>query len=125
MYSPKNIHKTAKKFAEYEKKHGAYKFGQSYTKVLVPKTEHWKDEKGSTKGHGAWEKNSGHIPPKIRDKLTKVIRSNMRSKKPKPMVLKVGENVDASHDLHVKTFRHKGHEHIGLHMLCPNTSLKK
>jgi hypothetical protein len=92
---------------------------------LVPKTEHWKDDKGSIKGHSSWEKNSGHIPPKIRDKLTKVIRANMRSKKPKPMVLKVGENVDASHGLHVKTFKHKGHEHIGLHMLCPNASLKK
>ena len=62
LYGPKNIRKTAKKFAEYEKKHGPYKFGQSYTKVLVPKTEHWKDEKGSTKGHSSWEKNSGHIP---------------------------------------------------------------
>lgn len=125
LYSPKNIKKTAKTFAEYEKKHGPYKFGQSYTKVLVPKTEHWQDDSGSTKGHSRWEKHSGDIPPKIRNKLTKVIRDNMRSKKPKPMLLKVGENVDASHGLHVKTFKHKGHEHIGLHMLCPNTSLKK
>ena len=62
---------------------------------------------------------------KIRNKLTRVIRANLRSKKPKPMVLKVGENVDATHDLHVKTFTHKGQDHIGLHMLCPNTSLKK
>jgi hypothetical protein len=41
------------------------------------------------------------------------------------MHLKVGENVDHTHDLHVKTFKHKGHKHIGLHMLCPNSSLKK
>ncbi len=93
--------------------------------IWFPETEHWQDEKGSTQGHSKWEKNSGDIPEKIRNKLTRVIRANMRSKKPKPMVLKVGENVDASHDLHVKTFKHKGQDHIGLHMLCPNTSLKK
>ena len=41
-----------------------------------------------------------------------------------PMVLKVGENVDNTHDLHVRTFSHGGHVHIGMHILCPNTSLK-
>jgi hypothetical protein len=125
LYSPKNIKKTAEKFKEYEKQHGPYKFGQQYTKILVPKTEHWADESGSTAGHAKWEKHSGGIPANIRNKITKVIRANLRSKKPVPMVLKVGENVDHSHDLHVKTFKHKGHEHIGLHMLCPNTTLKK
>jgi hypothetical protein len=54
-----------------------------------------------------------------------VLGSNLRSAHPLPMVLKVGENVDHTHDLHVKTFAHNGHVHIGLHMLCPNTSLKK
>jgi hypothetical protein len=125
LYSPKNIHKTAKKFADYEKEHGPYKFGQQYTKYLVPKKEHWQDEKGSTAGHGRWEKHTADIPEKIRNKLTRVIRTNLRSKKPLPMVLKVGENIDASHDLQVKKFKHGGHDHIGLHMLCPNTSLKK
>ena len=125
LYSSKNIHKTAKKFAEYEKKHGPYKFGQKYTKTLVPKAEHWQDESGSTAGHANWEKHTGNVSPKVRNKLTKVIRANLRSKKPLPMVLKVGENVDATHDLHVKKFKHKGSSHIGLHMLCPNSSLKK
>lgn len=125
LYSPKNIRKTAKIFAEYENEHGPYKFGQQYTKVLVPKTEDWADNQGSTVGHAKWEKNSGEIPVAIRNKLTRVIRANLRSAKPKPMLLKVGENVDATHDLHVKTFKHKSHEYIGLHMLCPNTSLKR
>ena len=125
LYSPKNIHETAKKFAEYEKKHGPYKFGQQYTKTLVPNTKHWEDESASTDGHAKWEKHSGNIPEPIRDQLTEVISKNLRSAKPLPMVLKVGENVDGSHDLHVKNFVHKGQEHIGLHMLCPNTSLKK
>ena len=48
-----------------------------------------------------------------------------RSAKPLPMVVKWGENVDGSHDLHVKKFVHNGQQHIGLHRLCPNTSLKK
>ncbi len=125
LYSPKNIKATAKKFKEYEKQYGPYKFGQQYTKMLVPKKENWADESGSTAGHAKWEKHSGGIPAPIRNRLTRVISKNLRSAKPKPMVLKVGENVDASHDLHVKTFKHKGHEHIGLHMLCPNTTLKK
>jgi hypothetical protein len=124
LYSPKNIKQTAKKFKEYEKQHGPYKFGQQFTKMIVPK-EKWADESGSTAGHAKWEKHSGAIPAPIRNKLTRLIAKNLRSAKPKPMVLKVGENIDASHDLHVKTFKHKGHEHVGLHMLCPNTSLKK
>jgi hypothetical protein len=53
-----------------------------------------------------------------------VISSNLKSAHPLPMVLKVGENVDGTHDLHVRTFSHKGHVHIGMHILCPNTSLK-
>jgi hypothetical protein len=124
-YSPKNIKKTAEKFKEYEKEHGPYKFGQQYTKMLVPKKEDWADESGSTAGHAKWEKHSGEIPAKIRNQLTKVVSANLRSKKPLPMVLKVGENVDGTHDLQVKKFKHKGKAHIGLHMLCPNTSLKK
>jgi hypothetical protein len=124
LYSPKNIKETAKKFKEYEKQHGPYKFGQQYTKVIVPKKK-WASESGSTAGHDKWEKHSGAIPAAIRNKLTRIVAKNLRSAKPKPMVVKVGENVDHSHDLHVRTFRHKGHEHIGLHMLCPNSSLRK
>jgi len=62
------------------------------------------------------------IPEPIRNQL---ISKNLRSAKPLPMVVKWGENVDGSHDLHVKKFVHNGRQHIGLHMLCPNTSLKK
>lgn len=40
------------------------------------------------------------------------------------MRLKVGENVDGSHDLQIKTFTHEGIEHIGILMLCPNSDLK-
>ena len=123
LYSPKNIGKTAKKFKEYEKKNGPYAFGK-FTKVLVPKKENWANESGATDGHDRWEKHSGAIPKAIRDKITEVIATNLRSPKPMPLVLKVGENVDNSHDLHVKTFAHKGHMHLGLHVLCPNTSLK-
>jgi hypothetical protein len=121
LYSPKNIHETAKKFKEYEKQNGPYSFGK-FTKFLVPDQENWKSEAGD--GHSSWEKHSGQIPEAVRNKITEVIATNLRSEHPLPLVLKVGENVDHSHDLHVRTFAHNGHMHIGLHMLCPNSSLK-
>jgi hypothetical protein len=123
LYSPQNISKTAKKFKEYEKKNGPYAFGK-FTKFLVPKKENWASESGATDGHDRWEKHSGAIPKAIRDKITEVIATNLRSPKPMPLVLKVGENVDGTHDLKVRVFAHNGHMHIGLHMLCPNSSLK-
>ncbi len=125
LYSPENIHETARKFKEHEKKHGSYSFGDKFTKDLVPKPENWADDSGSTEGHAKWEQHSGGIPEPIRNKITDVISTNLRSAHPLPLVLKVGENVDGSHDLHVRTFAHKGHMHIGLHILCPNSSLKK
>jgi hypothetical protein len=123
LYSPRNIGKTAKKFKEYEKKNGPYAFGK-FTKFLVPKKENWASESGATDGHDRWEKHSSAIPKAIRDKITEVIATNLRSAKPMPLVLKVGENVDGTHDLKVRIFAHNGHMHIGLHMLCPNSSLK-
>ena len=39
-------------------------------------------------------------------------------------VLKVGENVDATHGLIFKTFAHKGSIYIGIQTLCQNTSPK-
>jgi hypothetical protein len=123
LYSPQNINKTAKKFKEYEKKNGPYAFGK-FTKFLVPKKENWAGESGSTEGHDKWEKHSGAIPKAVRDKITEVIATNLRSPNPMPLVLKVGENVDGTHDLKVRIFAHNGHMHIGLHMLCPNSSLK-
>jgi hypothetical protein len=124
LYNPKNIHDTAKKFAEYEKQHGPYKFGQGYTKHIVPKAADWADDSGSTTGHDKWEKHAGDMPEHIRNRLTEVISSNLKSAHPLPMVLKVGENVDGTHDLHVRSFVHDGHVHIGMHVLCPNTALK-
>jgi hypothetical protein len=123
LYCPENIQETARKFKEYEKENGPYSFGK-FTKFLVPKQEDWADESGSTEGYDKWEKNSGEIPEAIRNKITEVISTNLRSGTPLPLVLKVGENVDGTHELIVKMFAYKGHMHIGLHILCPNTSLK-
>ena len=67
-----------------------------------------------------WER----FPNSVQNRLTDIIATNLRSASPMPMVLKVGENVDATHDLHVRTFAHDGHIYIGLHMLCPNSELK-
>jgi hypothetical protein len=123
IHSAENIHETAKKFKELEKQHGSYSFGK-FAKYLVPNEKDWADDKGSTGGHGSWEKHSGAIPEAMRHRITEVIATNLRAAHPLPLVLKVGENVDNTHDLHVKTFTYKGHMHLGLHVLCPNTSLK-
>ena len=113
LCSPENIAGTAKKFAELEKQYGPYSFGK-FVKYTISKPEEY----------ASWEKDVGEIPAWIQNRLTEVISTNLRSASPMPVVLKVGDNVDATHDLHVKTFAHHGQLHIGLHMLCPNSDLK-
>ena len=113
LCSPNNITATAKKFADLEKQHGPYNFGR-FARLLMPNPSDFAN----------WEKDAGGIPEPIRNRLTEIISANLRSATPLPVVLKVGENVDATHDLIVKTFAHKGNIYIGIHMLCPNPELK-
>jgi hypothetical protein len=122
-YSHANVKGTAKKFAAYEKAHGPYEFGKSFTKTLIPKPADWADDAGSTDGHAKWEKHVAGISPATRKKVTDLISTNLKSASPLPMVFKIGENVDETHDVRVKTFAHKGHIHIGVHVLCPNTKI--
>ncbi len=124
LYRPENVVDTARKFKDFVSSNGKYTFGDNFTKTLVPKPEDWADKSGSTEGYNAWEKNSGEIPESIRAQITEVISTNLGSDHPLPLVLKVGENVDASHDLIVKAFVHNGQMYIGLHILCPNLALK-
>jgi hypothetical protein len=111
--SPKNITATAMRFAELEKQYGPYTFGK-FAKLLLKNPEEFAN----------WERDAGGIPASIRHRLTEVISTNLNSKTPLPMMLKVGDNVDASHDLIVEVFAHKGSIYIGLLMLCPNPELK-
>jgi hypothetical protein len=112
LCSPNNIAATAKRFAELEKRNGPYSFGK-FAKLMMPNPDEYAN----------WEKDSAGIPESIRQRLTEIIATNLRSATPLPVVLKVGENVDATHDLAVRTFAHNGSIYIGIHMLCPNTSL--
>lgn len=111
--SPGNIAATARKFSELERQHGSYAFGK-FAKYFMPNPDEFAN----------WDRDSGGIADPVRQRLTDVISANLKSASPLPMVLKVSENVDATHDLHVKVFAHNGQIHIGLHMLCPNTSLR-
>ena len=111
--SPGNIAATARRFSELEKQYGGYTFGK-FVKHFLPKPDEF----------AGWDQDSGAIAEPIRQRLTDVISTNLKSASPLPMLLKVGENVDGTHELHVKTFAHGGHIYIGLHMLCPNLSLK-
>jgi hypothetical protein len=112
LSSPQNIPATAKRFAELERQNGPYSFGK-FVKLIAQATE-----------YANWEKDVGEIPESVQNRLTDIIATNLRSASPMPVVLKVGENVDATHDLYVRTFAHNGHIYIGLHMLCPNSELK-
>jgi hypothetical protein len=113
LCSPRNIAATAKRFADLEKQHGPYNFGK-FAKLLMPNPDEFAN----------WEKDAGDIPEPIRNRLTEIISANLRSATPLPVVLKVGENVDATHDVIVKVFAHNGYIYIGIHMLCPNPELK-
>ncbi|HKH00188.1 MAG TPA: hypothetical protein VKB08_05630 [Bradyrhizobium sp.] len=110
--SPQNIAAAASKFKELEREYGTYTFGK-FAKHLLPNPEEFAN----------WERDAGGITAPIRHRLTEVISTNLKSGSPLPMVLKVSENVDSTHDLHVRAFAHNGHIYIGLLMLCPNTSL--
>ena len=110
---PANIAATARRFAELEKQYGGYTFGK-FVKHFLPKPDEYAN----------WDQDSGGIAEPIRQRLTDVISTNLKSASPLPMLLKVGENVDDNHDLIVKVFAHGGVIYIGLHMLCPNTGLK-
>jgi hypothetical protein len=113
LSSPQNIVATSRKFAELERQHGPYSFGK-FAKLTISQPEEF----------AQWESDVGEIPQWIQDRLTEIISTNLKSASPMPVVLKVGDNVDASHDLHVKTFVHNGYLYIGLHMLCPNPELR-
>jgi hypothetical protein len=113
LSSPNNIAATAKKFAELEKQHGPYSFGK-FVKLFIREPDEIAD----------WDKHSGDIPEPIRQRLAEIISTNLRSATPLPVVLNVGDNVDTTHELLVKTFAHNGYIYIGIHMLCPNPELK-
>lgn len=110
--NPANILTTAGRFAELEKQYGPYTFGK-FAKLLLKNPDEFKN----------WERDAGGIPASIRQRLTEVIATNLKSKSPLPMMLKVGANVDTSHDLIVEVFAYKGSIYIGLLMLCPNPEL--
>jgi len=113
LCSPNNIAATATKFTELERQHGPYNFGK-FARLLMTDPDEFAN----------WEKDAGGIPEPIRNRLTEIISANLRSATPLPVVLKVGDNVDTTHELIVKAFAHNGHIYIGIHMLCPNPELR-
>jgi len=112
LSSTDNVAATAKKFRDLESQYGPYSFGK-FVKLTTPQASEYTN----------WESDAGGIPQAIQDRLTEIISTNFRSASLMPMRLKVGENIDATHDLHVRTFAHNGQLYIGLHMLCPNSDL--
>jgi hypothetical protein len=113
LSSPENIAATARRFADLERQYGPYSFGK-FVRYTISQPEEFAN----------WESDVGEIPEWIQNRLTEIISTNLKSASPMPVVLKVGDNVDATHDLHVKTFVRGGRLYIGLHMLCPNPELR-
>ena len=112
LSSPENVAATAQNFRDLEKKYGPYSFGK-FVKLATPQASEYTN----------WEADAGEIPQAIQDRLTEIIATNFRSDSPMPMMLKVGENIDTTHELYVRNFVYNGQLYIGLHMLCPNSDL--
>jgi hypothetical protein len=110
--SPQNVAATAKKFKELEAQYAPYTFGKFVKYFLKNPAE-----------FANWDGDAASIPEPIRKRLAEVISTNLNSANPFPMLLKVGDNVDSTHDLIVKVFTHNNYIYIGLHMLCPNPKL--
>src|ERR1700754_968267 len=111
--SPQNIAPTATRFMELEKQYAPYTFGK-FVKHFLKNPGQFAD----------WDKDAGGIPDAIRQRLAQVISTTLKSDNPLPMVLKVGENVDDTHQLYVNPCAHAGYIYIGLHMLDPDPSMK-
>ena len=118
LLSPARIQDTAKQFRALAK--DKYKFGQ-LLKQFIPKKADWSNADGRGNGFDQWDASVAEIPDTVRDQLTKLFFDNLSSDYPQPMMLKVGQNVDDSHELIVKPFTHGGVRYIGILMLCPNS----
>lgn len=118
LLGPARIQSTAKQFKAMAT--NKYQFGQ-LLKQFIPNKNNWDNTDGRGNGYDIWDQSVAEIPDNVRDQLTKVFFDNLSSDKPVPMMLKVGQNVDDSHELIVKPFTHNGVYYIGLLMLCPNS----
>jgi hypothetical protein len=118
LLSPGRIQSTAKQFKGMAK--DKYQFGQ-LLKQFIPNKNNWSNTDGRGNGYDTWDRSVAEIPDDVRDELTKLFYENLMSDDPMPMMLKVGQNVDDSHELIVKEFSHGGHDYIGILMLCPNS----
>jgi len=117
LLGPDQIDQTATRFKALAK--GKYEFGQ-LLKQFIPRRSDWANSSGRDEGYDGWEASVADISEDVRDELTELFYDNLSSDDPVPMMLKVGQNVDDSHELHVKEFTHNGVDYIGILLLCPN-----
>ena len=120
LLSPDRIAGTAAQFKKMAT--DRYQFGE-LLKKFIPNKPDWASADGKAGGFDIWEASVAEISDDVRKKLTQVFYDNLSAQKPQPMMLKVGSNVDDTHDLIVRKFRHGGHDYIGILMLCPNPAL--
>jgi len=118
LLSPAKIQHTAGRFKAIAT--DTYQFGR-LLKQFIPDKLNWSNADGRGNGFDVWDRSVAEIPNDVRDELTKLFYDNLASDDPQPMMLKVGQNVDDSHELIVKDFTYGGVDYIGILLLCPNS----
>ncbi len=118
LCNPSNIKRTAQQFQQLETRYGPYEFGK-FAKQMLPDPKQW----GSRASFELWEQTVEEIPAPFRERITQILGANFRSHTRLPLVLRVGTNVDTSHEMIVKTFASNDTLFIGVLMLCPDESL--
>jgi hypothetical protein len=126
MYSPDNIVNTAAQVRELETPRNLFEPGKFVLKLLDMNRDLLR-RAGTVVpadfNSAAFNKDFSTIPTALRRKAAVVMRANFYSDNPLPMLTKVSENVDQTHDVVIKPFvDKKGILYIGILFLCPNTS---
>jgi hypothetical protein len=110
---------TAAALRNFESQHGPYKFG-NWARHLMPNQKDWSTD-GTSDGYENWLRNAMTVPENLAQQITDAIRTCLlESDPPKPMFFKIGDNLDDTHDLLIKTMVYDGTEYTAIRLLCPN-----
>lgn len=119
LYSPTNIAATAAKVSQLETPGNLFmpgKFNQQLLQAAGIATP-------ASFDFSAFQNDFNTIPLSLRQKVADVMRANFQSPNPCPVLVKVSENVDDTHDVIIKAFvNDEGRMYIGILYLCPNST---
>jgi hypothetical protein len=116
LYSSENIQNTANRVKELEAQLNTPFTPGKFNRFLLDQTV-----LPTNFSFDKFEQDFATIPQYLRDRVGDVMRTNFHSQDPLPVLAKVSENVDQTHDVVIKTFEHNGRVYIGILYLCPNS----